>query len=123
MTEDESIASAETVKTIGNEDQKVKSELRETIEVSSVSVTSQEGVSVDETTAADQKPSEEQKGKDSVYHSDYRFGLRMRVQYRINEEAIRCLLLVRWVGWVGQKLVYGSVGSFVSVPEKICCFV
>ena len=40
---------------------------------------------------------EKQTGKENLYHSDYRFSLRLRVHYRINEEAIRCLLLVRWV--------------------------
>ena len=43
------------------------------------------------------KHPEKQTGKENLYHSDYRFSLRLRVHYRINEEAIRCLLLVRSV--------------------------
>ena len=49
------------------------------------------------TNAMNKKHPEKQIGKENLYHSDYRFSLRLRVHYRINEEAIRCLLLVRWV--------------------------
>lgn len=73
----------------------VPRESSETFEVSSGTVDDQETVAVDETKGEEQKLSEEQRKQDSMYHSDYRFGLRLRVHYRINEEAVRCLLLVR----------------------------
>ena len=79
-------------------EENVETEASETCEGSSASLNSQTVVSLDKTTAKEVKPAGEQtKSDNDVYHSDYRFGLRLRVHYRINEEAIRCLLLVRWV--------------------------
>ncbi|KAJ7339512.1 hypothetical protein OS493_005911 [Desmophyllum pertusum] len=77
-------------------------------EVSSGTVDDQETVAVDETKGEEQKLSEEQRKQDSMYHSDYRFGLRLRVHYRINEEAVRCLLLVR----EEDPLILSCAGSF-----------
>ena len=48
------------------------------------------------------------RGTSSVYHNDFRFRLRLRVHYRINEEAIRCLLLLRWVGRVHGVAFHGD---------------
>ena len=46
---------------------------------------------------------------------------RLRVHYRINEEAIRCLLLLRWVGWEGcvtqsvdQERYFYSINQSIS---------
>lgn len=95
------ISSPETVQTSESDHENAQGESNESFEVSSVSVTKQEPVVVEESTAKELKPSEEQRKDDSIFHSDYRFRLRLRVHYRINEEAIRCLLLLRWVGWAG----------------------
>ena len=89
------LSSPETVKTRENEN--VHGESNESFEVSSVCVSKQEPVVVEESKA------EEQRQDDSMFHSDYRFRLRLRVHFRINEEAIRCLLLLRWVGCVTQS--------------------
>lgn len=90
------ISSLETVQARESEHENAQGESNESFEVSSVSVSKQEPVVVEETsTAKEQKLSEEQRKDDSIFHSDYRFRLRLRVHYRINEEAIRCLLLLR----------------------------
>lgn len=86
------------VTTSSSENEHVEAESRETNEVCSKAVNSQEIVTVKETETEEHKSTEEQSKHDSVYHNDYRFALRLRVHYRINEEAIRCLLLLRWVG-------------------------
>ena len=95
------ISSPETVQTTESEHKNAQGESNERFEVSSVSVSKQEPVVVEESTEKERKSSEERKKDDSLFHSDYRFRLRLRVHYRINEEAIRCLLLLRWVGWEG----------------------
>ena len=88
----------ETAETNDHEEENVSIEASEPCEASSASLNSQVEVSVDKTPTTEVKPTGEQsKADNDVYHSDYRFGLRLRVHYRINEEAIRCLLLVRWV--------------------------
>lgn len=89
------MSSPETVKTKKGENENVHSE---STEGSSVCVSKQETVVVEESKAEEQKTTEDQRKDDSMFHSDYRFRLRLRVRYRINEEAIRCLLLLRWVG-------------------------
>ena len=86
------------METNDHEEENVKTETCKTCEASSATLNSQVEVSVDKIPASEVKPAGEQSKTDNdVYHSDYRFGLRLRVHYRINEEAIRCLLLVRWV--------------------------
>ena len=97
------ISSPETVQTRESEHENAQGESNESFEVSPFSVSMQEPVVVEESTAKEQKSSEEQRKDDSIFHSDYRFRLRLRVHYRINEEAIRCLLLLRWVGCVTQS--------------------
>lgn len=89
----------ETAETNDHEEENVKTEASETCEASSATLNnSQVEVTVDKIPASEVKPAGEQSKTDTdVYNSDYRFGLRLRVHYRINEEAIRCLLLVRWV--------------------------
>lgn len=89
------ISSPETLKTRESEKENVHGESDERFELSSVSVSKQESVVVEESKAEEQKSSEEQRKADSMFHSDFRFRLRLRVHYRINEEAIRCLLLLR----------------------------
>ena len=91
------ISSPETVKTRESENENVQGESTESFEVSSVSVSKQETVVVEESKSEEQKSTEGQRKDDSMFLSDYRFRLRLRVHYRINEEAIRCLLLLRWV--------------------------
>lgn len=103
------ISSPETVQARESEHENAQGESNESFEVSSVSVSKQEPVVVEETsTAKEQKLSEEQRKDDSIFHSDYRFRLRLRVHYRINEEAIRCLLLLR----EDDPLVLSCAGSF-----------
>lgn len=95
--ENKSQSFTETVRTGDYEDKPASNELSETCEFSSAGFNAHERASEDKTTPTKEKPAVEQSKTDNVYHSDYRFGLRLRVHYRINEEAIRCLLLVRWV--------------------------
>lgn len=99
--ETKDITSPETVKTRESEKEIVQGDSSNTFEVLSDTVSKQENVIVEESKAEEQRSAEEQRKQDSMFHSDYRFRLRLRVHYRINEEAIRCLLLLRWVGWVG----------------------
>jgi len=94
------MSSPETVKTQKSENENVHGASTEGFEESSVCVSKQETVVVEESKAEEQKTTEDQGNDDSMFQSDYRFRLRLRVRYRINEEAIRCLLLLRWVGWV-----------------------
>jgi len=108
VPEKENKASAETEITSCDRDENVKTQSSETCEASLPSVNSHCAVSVDKTTVMEQKPTEEQSKKDKVYHNDYRFRLRLRVHYRINEEAIRCLLLLR----EEDPLVLSCGGSF-----------
>lgn len=87
---DEAITSID----IENEMTQIKS--REALEVSKSTGNDQEIVIVEENKPQEQNPSDEQiKQGTDMYYSDYRFKLRLRVHFRINEEAIRCLLLVR----------------------------
>ncbi|XP_078381614.1 uncharacterized protein LOC144664361 isoform X2 [Oculina patagonica] len=91
------------VTTNGSVNENVQGESNETFEVSADTVNNQETpVIVEET------KTEEQRKQDSMYHNDYRFGLRLRVHYRINEEAIRCLLLLR----EEDPLILSCAGSF-----------
>ena len=101
MPEIKGITSPETVQTSESENENVQDESSNTLEVLSDTVSKQETVIDEESKAEEQKSVEEQRKQDSMFHSDYRFRLRLRVHYRINEEAIRCLLLLRWVGWEG----------------------
>ena len=96
-SENEDKTSEETSETGTEQDHNVKTESSENYELSSTSVSSQEVSTENSTNAMNKKHPEKQIGKENLYHSDYRFSLRLRVHYRINEEAIRCLLLVRWV--------------------------
>lgn len=98
------ISSPETVNTRESDNENVHVESIESFEVSSGSVSKQEPVVVEESKAEEQKSTEEQGKDDSMFHSDYRFRLRLRVHYRINEGAIRCLVLLRWVGCVTQSV-------------------
>ena len=121
------IPSPETVQTRESEHENAQGESNESFEVSSVSVSKQEPVVVEESTEKEQKCSEEQRNDDSLLHSDYRFRLRLRVHYRINEEAIRCLLLLRWVRWEGcvtqsvdQKRYFCSINQSVITWDWGC---
>lgn len=107
------------VTTSGSENENLQGESNETFEVSSGTADNQETIIVEETKTEEQGPTEEQRKQDSMYHNDYRFGLRLRVHYRINEEAIRCLLLLRWVGWVGWKGECGAVGCSKACRHDI----
>ena len=89
------ISSPETLKISESQNENIHGESDERFELSSVSVSKQEPVVVEESKAEEQKSTEEQIKADSMFHSDYRFRLSLRVHYRINEEAIRCLLLLR----------------------------
>lgn len=86
------------VTTSSSENEHVEVESSVTNVVWSEAVNNQEILTVEETGTDEHKSTEEQSKQDSVYHNDYRFALRLRVHYRINEEAIRCLLLLRWGG-------------------------
>lgn len=94
-------SSPETVNTCTDEeissiDEFSESELRESLEMSKKIVDSQNVVNAQDHESQAQNPSGEQIKQDTdMYYSDYRFRLRLRVHFRINEEAIRCLLLVR----------------------------
>lgn len=81
---------------ISSIDEFTESELRESIEMAASIVDSQDVVNVQDNEGQAQKPSGKQIKQDpDMCYSDYRFRLRLRVHFRINEEAIRCLLLVR----------------------------
>lgn len=100
-TQSEVNSSPQTVNTCTDEeissiDEFSESELRESLEISKKIVDSQNVVNAQEHESRAQNPSGEQIKQDTdMYYSDYRFRLRLRVHFRINEEAIRCLLLVR----------------------------
>ena len=94
---EENIVITETVSSDNNAAKNITREVCEPDERSPcASLNAQEVVSVTKIRHAEETCSEEQIKLDNVYHSDYRFGLKLRVHYRINEEAIRCILLVRW---------------------------
>ena len=81
---------------ISSIDEFSESQLRESLEMSKKIVDSQNVVNAQDHESQAQNPSGEQIKQDTdMYDSDYRFRLRLRVHFRINEEAIRCLLLVR----------------------------
>lgn len=81
---------------ISSIDEFSESQLRESLEMSKKIVDSQNVVNAQDHESQAQNPSGEQIKQDTdMYYSDYRFRLRLRVHFRINEEAIRCLLLVR----------------------------
>lgn len=100
-TQSEVNSSPETVNTCTDEeissiDEFSESELRESLEMSKKIVDSRNVVNAQDHESQAQNPSGEQIKQDTdMYYSDYRFRLRLRVHFRINEEAIRCLLLVR----------------------------
>ncbi|KAM7451092.1 hypothetical protein ABFA07_001163 [Porites harrisoni] len=107
-SENEDKTSEETSATGTEQDHNVTTESSENYELSSTSVSSREVSTENSTNAMNKKHPEKQTGKENLYHSDYRFSLRLRVHYRINEEAIRCLLLVR----EEDPLVLSCGGSF-----------
>ena len=89
---------AETVTSEYHDDDNITTEACEVGESSAASLNAvQEVVCVKGAIDGKQRSSEEQNISDNVYYSGYRFGLRLRVHYRINEEAVRCILLVRLV--------------------------
>ncbi|XP_068694929.1 uncharacterized protein [Montipora foliosa] len=105
----ENIVITETVSSDNNAAKNITSEACEPDERSPcASLNAQEVVSVTKIRHAEETCSEEQTKLDDVYYSDYRFGLKLRVHYRINEEAIRCILLVR----EEDPLVLSCGGSF-----------
>ena len=108
----------DTVRVGDYEDKPASNESSETYESSLAGFDAHERVGEDKITPTEEKPAEEQSKTDSVYHSDYRFGLRLRVHYRINEEAIRCLLLVRWVqrNSVVCKSLEGEIRALFPPP-------
>lgn len=89
---------AETVTSEHHDDDDITTEACEVGKRSPVSLNAvQEVVCKKRTIDGEQRNSEEQNKSDNVYYSGYRFGLQLRVHYRINEEAVRCILLVRLV--------------------------
>lgn len=109
--ESSGVNSQESAGVNSQESASVDSQESSSVNSQSAGVNSQESSSVNKITATQQKsekPAEEQSQKENVYHSDYRFALRMRVHYRINEEAVRCLLLLR----EEDPLVLSCGGSF-----------
>ncbi|KAK2567207.1 TBC1 domain family member 2B [Acropora cervicornis] len=100
---------AETVTSEHLDDDNITTEACEVGESSAASLNAvQEVVCMKGAIDREQRSSEEQNISDNVYYSGYRFGLRLRVHYRINEEAVRCILLVR----EEEPLVLSCGGSF-----------
>lgn len=100
---------AETVTSEHHDDHNITTEACEVGESSAASLNAvQEVVCMKGAIDGEQRSSEEQNISDNVYYSGYRFGLRLRVHYRINEEAVRCILLVR----EEEPLVLSCGGSF-----------
>ncbi|XP_015756023.1 PREDICTED: uncharacterized protein LOC107335514 [Acropora digitifera] len=100
---------AETVTSEHHDDDNITTEACEVDESSAASLNAvQEVVCVKGAIDGEQRSTEEQNISDNVYYSGYRFGLRLRVHYRINEEAVRCILLVR----EEEPLVLSCGGSF-----------